>query len=111
MKLANIILESKSLYKIDVLIKTVANINKVTIYNEIRGITGVVVVTVEQSAFLDSKKTDKFEYSLLHLKYLVNSDPKSDIDAIKMDALQIHKISGLLQFIPRYTTTQLKGKY
>ena len=111
MKLANIILESKSLYKIDVLIKTISNINKTTIYNEIRGITGVVVVTVEQSEFLDSKATERFEYSLLHIKYLVTSDPKSDIDAIKLNALRTHKISGLLQFIPRYTTIQLKGKY
>ena len=110
-KLSNIILESASLYKIDVLIKTVADINKVTIYNEIRGITGVVVVTVEQSEFLDSKATDKFEYSLLHMKYLVKSDPKSDVNAIKLDALQTNKIEGLLQFIPRYTTMQLKGKY
>jgi hypothetical protein len=111
MKLSSIILESTNLYKIDVLIKTAAESNKVTIYNEIRALTGVVVVTVEQSEFLDSKSTDKFEYSLLHMKYLVSSDPKTDIDKIKLDALVTTRIPGLLQFIPRYTTSQLKGKY
>jgi len=111
MKLSSIILESTNLYKIDVLIKTAAESNKVTVYNEIRALTGVVVVTVEQSEFLDSKSTDKFEYSLLHMKYLVTSDPKADIDKIKLDALVTTRISGLLQFIPRYTTSQLKGKY
>jgi hypothetical protein len=111
MKLSNIILESTNLYKIDILIKTAAESNKVTIYNEIRALTGVVVVTVEQSEFLDSKATDKFEYSLLHMKYLVSSDPKTDINKIKLDALVTTKIPGLLQFIPRYTTAQLKGKY
>ena len=110
-KLSNIILESASLYKIDVLIKTVADINKVTIYNEIRGITGVVVVTVEQSEFLDSKATDRFEYSLLHMKFIVTADPKTNIDLIKKDALITTRIPGLLQFIPRYTTAQNVGKY
>jgi hypothetical protein len=45
------------------------------------------------------------------MKYLVTSDPKTDIDKIKLDALVTTKIPGLLQFIPRYTTAQLKGKY
>jgi hypothetical protein len=111
MKLSNIILESTNLYKIDILIKTSAESNKVTIYNEIRALTGVVVVTVEQSDFLNNKKTDKFEYSLLHLKYLVTSDPKTDIDAIKLDALVTTRIPGLLQFIPRYKTVIKKEKY
>ena len=110
-KLSNILLEAISLDKIDVLIKTSTDINKVEIYNQIRALTGVVVVTIEQSEFLDSKATDKFEYSLLHMKYLVTSDPKTDIDNIKKDALISTRIPGLLQFIPRYQTIQNVGKY
>jgi hypothetical protein len=110
-KLTNILLETVSLDKIDVLIKTDTGINKVEVYNQIRALTGVVVVTVEQSEFLDSKATDKFEYSLLHVKYLVTSDPKTDIDKIKTDALITTRIPGLLQFIPRYKTVQNIGKY
>lgn len=110
-KLTNILLETVSLDKIDVLIKTDTGINKVEVYNQIRALTGVVVVTVEQSEFLDSKATDKFEYSLLHMKYLVTSDPKKDIDRIKVDALVTTRIPGLLQFIPRYKTAQNVGKY
>jgi hypothetical protein len=110
-KLHDILLESIALDKIDVLIKTSTGINKVEIYNQIRALTGVVVVTIEQSEFLDSKATDKFEYSLLHLKYLVKSDAKTDIDIIKKKALITIRIPGLLQFIPRYTTTQNLGKY
>lgn len=100
-KLTNILLEAVALDKIDILIKTSSDINKVEIYNQIRGLSGVVVVTVEQSEFLDSKATDKFEYSLLHMKYLVTSDSKTDIDRIKKDALMTTRIPGLLQFIPR----------
>jgi hypothetical protein len=110
-KLTNILLETVSLDKIDVLIKTDTGINKVEVYNQIRALTGVVVVTVEQSEFLDSKATDRFEYSLLHMKYLVISDPKKDIDRIKVDALITTRIPGLLQFIPRYKTVQNVGKY
>jgi hypothetical protein len=110
-KLSNILLEAISLDKIDVLIKTSTGINKVEVYNQIRGLSGVVVVTVEQSEFLDSKATDKFEYSLLHMKYIVTADPKTDIDKIKVDALVTTRIPGLLQFIPRYKTAQNVGKY
>ena len=110
-KLFNILLESITLDKIDILIKSSTEVNKIEIYNQIRAIEGVVVVTVEQSEFLDSKATDKFEYSLLHLKYLVKSDAKTDIDIIKKKALITIRIPGLLQFIPRYTTTQNLGKY
>jgi len=110
-KLFNILLESITLDKIDILIKSSTEINKIEIYNQIRAIEGVVVVTIEQSEFLDSKATDKFEYSLLHLKYLVKSDAKTDIDIIKKKALITTRIPGLLQFIPRYTTTQNLGKY
>ena len=110
-KLQDILLEAINLDRIDVLIKTSTDVNKVEIYNQIRALTGVVVVTVEQSEFLDSKATEKFEYSLLHMKYIVTSDSKTDIDKIKVDALVTTRINGLLQFIPRYKTAQLIGKY
>jgi hypothetical protein len=105
------LLEAVNLAKIDVLIKTTAKINKVEVYNQVRALTGVVVVTVEQSQFLDSKATDRFEYSLLHIKYLVANDPKTSIDNIKKNALITTRIPGLLQFIPRYQTAKTIGKY
>jgi hypothetical protein len=110
-KLQDILLEAISLDKIDVLIKTDTGINKVEVYNQIRALAGVVVVTVEQSEFLDSKATDKFEYSLLHMKYIVSADSKTDINKIKINALVTTRIPGLLQFIPRYQTAQNVGKY
>jgi len=110
-KLQNILLEAVALDKIDVLIKTSTGVNKVEIYNQIRALESVVVVTIEQSEFLDSKATDRFEYSLLHIKYIVTSDPKTAIDKIKVDALVTTRIPGLLQFIPRYKTAQNIGKY
>ena len=110
-KLSNILLEAISLDKIDVLIKTSTGINKVEVYNQLRALEGVVVITVEQNEFLDSKATDKFEYSLLHMKYLVTDTPQNDIDLIKKDAMVTTNIPGILQFIPRLNTIVKVGEY
>ena len=61
--------EGITIFRCDVLIKTEAEQNKVEVYNEIRALEGVVVVTVEQSDFLDAKATNQYEYSLLNLMF------------------------------------------
>jgi len=111
MKLTNILLEALNVYSMDVLIKTNRSESKVNIYNQIRALKGVVVVTVEQSPYLDSQATEKHEYSLLHIKYMVTSTPEEDIKRIKTDALVTTRIFGLLQFIPRFQTSRKIGKY
>ena len=67
-KLTDILTEAVALDKIDVLIKTSTDTNKVEIYNQVRALSGIIVVTVEHSEFLDSKATDNYEYSLLKMK-------------------------------------------
>ena len=111
MKLSNLLLEGLILYRIEVLIKTDASASQVFIYNKIRGLEGVVVVTVDQSDFLQSKNTDKHHFSLLRIKYLAEEAPKEAVDAIKKDALITNRIEGLLQFIPRYQTIEKVGQY
>ena len=108
-KLSNILLEEISVYSIEALIKTVAGENKVEIYNQVRALSGIIVVTVEQSDFLDSKATDNYEYSLLKIKYIVSSTPEEDINKIKVNAQK--NIQGLVQFIPRLKTIEKKGAY
>jgi hypothetical protein len=108
-KISNILLEGISVYSVEVLIKTIAGENKVETYNQIRALTGVIVVTIEQSDFLDSKATDKYEYSLLKMKYIVKSTPEEDINRIKINATK--NIQGLSQFIPRLKTIEKKGAY
>ena len=111
MRLSNLLLEGLILYRIEVLIRTDADSNQVYIYNEIRGIKNVVVVTVVQNDFLKSKDTDRHHYSLLKIKYLAEAEPKEAIETIKKDALVTNKISGLLQFVPRYNTIEKIGQY
>lgn len=108
-KLSNILLEGINVYSIEALIKTVAGENKVEIYNQVRAISGIVVVTVEHSDFLNNKATDNYEYSLLKMKYIVSSTPEKDIQQIKIRAQK--EIQGLLQFIPRMNTIEKKGAY
>jgi hypothetical protein len=111
MKLSNLLLEGLVLYRIEALIRTDADANQVFIYNKIRGIKNVVVVTVDQSDFLKSKNTEKHHYSLLRIKYLADKTPKDSINDIKTNALVTNKIDGLLQFIPRFNTIEKVGQY
>jgi hypothetical protein len=107
-KLTHLLLESLSIYEVEVLIKVEREANKVDIYNEIRAIEGVVVVKVEQNSYLNTLISDKTEYSLLHMKYLVYTDPIRDIKEIKTRAISSEKINGLLKFIPRLKTLKKK---
>lgn len=99
------------IYKIEILIKTDTEQNKTFIYNSIRGLPGVVTVNVDQNDYLDSQATDKHEYSLLKMKYMVTSTPEEDIHKIKKQAMITEKIEGLVQFIPRNQTIQKVGEY
>lgn len=99
------------IYRVEVLIKTQADVNKVFVYNSIRGLTGVVVLTIEQNDYLDTQATNQYEYSLLKMKFMVTSTPKEEINKIKKDALITNKIDGLLQFLPRMQTIEKIGEY
>ena len=99
------------IFRCEVLIKTRADQNKVEIYNEIRALNGVVVVTIEQSDFLNDKTTKDYEYSLLKVKYIGRGDAKSSIKEIGIDAVTKNRVPGLLQFIPRYNTIIKVGSY
>jgi len=103
--------EGITIFRCDVLIKTDAEQNKVEVYNEIRALEGVVVVTIEQSDFLDAKATNNYEYSLLKIKYIGRGDAKSSIKDIGISAVTKNRVPGLLQFIPRYNTIVKVGSY
>jgi hypothetical protein len=109
MNLSNILLEGISVYSIEALIKTIAGENKVEIYNQVRAVSGIVVVTIIQSDFLDKKSTSQYEYSLLKMKYIVKDTPENDINTIK--SLAVKTIHGLVSFVPRLNTLEKKGAY
>ena len=103
--------EGITIFRCDILIKTSAEQNKVEVYNEIRALNGVVVVSIEHSDYLDDKATPQYEYSLLKLKYIGRGDAKTSIKDIGIDAVTKNRVPGLLQFIPRYNTIIKVGSY
>lgn len=110
-KIQNLLLEALTLYKVEVLAKTSADQNQVYIYNQIRGLKSIVVLTVEQSDFLRAKSNEKYQYELLKIKFLAEKEPTKAINDIKLDALVYNKIPGLIQFIPRLATVEKIGQY
>jgi hypothetical protein len=103
--------EGITVFRCDVLIKTSADENKVEVFNEIRALEGVVVVTVVHSDFLDNKSTKQYEYSLIKIKYIGRSDAKTSIKQIGINAVTKNRVPGLLQFIPRYNTITKAASY
>lgn len=103
--------EGLTIFRCDILIKTSADQNKVEVYNEVRALNGVVVVSVEHSDYLDDKATPQYEYSLLKLKYIARGNAKTSIKDIGIDAVTKNRVPGLLQFIPRYNTIIKVGSY
>jgi hypothetical protein len=112
MKLKQILLENLYFWRVDILVKTDTTKNKVEIFNEIRALPGIVVLTVRQSDFLDSKSTKDYEYSLVSIKFLSSTNPKKEIDRIKQDAKSGNKkIDGLIQIVPKLDSLTQLGKY
>lgn len=97
------LLEEISLYSCEVLIKTSKEANKVEVYNKLRAIKGVVVITIRHSDFLDSKATKKHEWSLLYIKFISPFKPHEVIKNIGIQSLEGEfKVEGLITFVPRY---------
>lgn len=102
--------EILSLFECQVLLKTESSYNKVDLFNQIRAVSGIVVVNVVHSDFLEKKRTSQYEYSLIKIKYIVNKSPREDIKilggkVIKGDGQSVKGgIDGVLQFLPRYQT-------
>lgn len=111
-KLQNILNEDLNMFSCEILIKTTKDANKVEVYNKIRAIAGVVIVTVRHSDFLDSKATEAYEWSLLYVKFTVSNKPSQDITNIGAKSTSgATKIDGLLQFLPRYSSLKRVAAY
>jgi len=95
------------LYSCEVLLQTSTQINKIDIYNLIRGINGVVTLSVRHSQFLDSKRSEKLEWSLVYIKFISKGDVMDDLKKIKQISIQ-KSDKGVFRFIPRSKTLKKK---
>ena len=100
--------EEVNLYKGDIILKNKRAISQKDIFNQLRALPNVIVVTPIQDSYLNSQKSDKEEYALVKIKFINTGDPKGDLDKIRNKAMtggeDYKRINGLLQFIIRPNT-------
>ena len=103
-----ILTEDINLYRGDVILKNKKEISQKDIFNQIRALPNVIVVTPVLDSYLLSQKTEKEEYALVKIKFINSGDPQNDLEIIKKKAMtggeDYKKIDGLLQFIIRPNT-------
>lgn len=92
--------EDLQIYKIGVIIKFDRSYDRFQIYNKIRAIQDVVIVTPRDVNGLDRRNTDKVEYGYVTIKFISSTHPNDTIKNIEMAATRGHdkakKIDGLL---------------
>lgn len=92
-----------NLFTCYVVIKCLRDANRMQIFNQIRGLEGVVVIEPLTSSMISSHDTEKYQFSLIQLKFIAYGIPKSEIEQIRSRALS-GKIKGLRSFIPQMKT-------
>jgi hypothetical protein len=103
-----ILTEDVNLYQGDVILKNKVSFSQKDIFNQIRGIPKVIVVTPVKDEFLDSKASDDEEFALIKIKYISTGEPLEDLELIKRQAIRggedFPKTEGITRFIIRPQT-------
>ena len=111
MKLAKLLLEAFQMFKVQIILKMKADENAVEIYNQIRAIDGVVVLTLLPSDILHAKSNDRHHYVLVRIKFIGLGGATEALDKIRTIAMQQKKITGLLGMIVRNHTVKKIRNY
>ena len=100
--------EEVNLYQGDVILKNKVETNQKDIFNQLRAVPNVIVVTPVVDAYLDSQRDDKTEYALVKIKFITTGKPLDDLKAIKSKAMKggdgYKRVEGLLSFTIRPQT-------
>ncbi len=83
LSLLQLLTESLTLCSCYVILKVDKTMNRTEIFNRIRALPGVIIVDPVTSQLVGRHVTDKNAYSLVELKYIVNTNPLVDLDIIK----------------------------
>ena len=111
MKLAKLLLEAFQMFKVQIILKMKSDENAVEIYNQIRAIDGVVVLTLLPSDILHAKSNDRHHYVLVRIKFIGLGGATEALDKIRTIAMQQKKITGLLGMIVRNHTVKKIRNY
>lgn len=107
--LRHLILESYNIHKIQCLMKSNPQVNKSEIINKIRAVPYVIIVRTKEDPRLLYRNTDKYEYTLMSIKFLnILAKPSDTVKRIKNIILNgnadLHNIRGVIQFRPLFQT-------
>lgn len=106
--------EEVNLYQGDAILKNNIDTNQKDIFNQLRAVPNVVVVTPVVDDYLASQRDDKIEYALVKIKFISTGNPMDDLKAIKSRAMKggegYKKVEGLLSFVIRPKTIIAKSR-
>ena len=106
--------EEVNLYQGDAILKNTVDTNQKDIFNQLRAVPNVIVVTPVVDDYLASQRDDKIEYALVKIKFISTGDPMEDLQAIKSRAMKggegYKKVEGLLSFVIRPKTIIAKSR-
>ena len=88
------------LYKIGVVVKFDRKYDRFDIYNKMRAIQDVVIVTPKDVQALDRRQTQSVEFGYVTIKFISTTTPIDTIQKIEIAAIRGHetakKIDGLI---------------
>ena len=106
--------EEVNLYQGDAILKNNVETNQKDIFNQLRAVQNVIVVTPVVDDYLASQRDDKIEYALVKIKFISTGSPIDDLKAIKSRAMKggegYKKVEGLLSFVIRPKTIIAKSR-
>ena len=106
--------EEINLYQGDAILKNTIDTNQKDIFNQLRAVPNVIVVTPVVDDYLASQRDDKIEYALVKIKFISTGNPMDDLKAIKSRAMKggegYKKVEGLLSFVIRPKTIIAKSR-
>ena len=106
--------EEVNLYQGDAILKNTIDTNQKDIFNQLRAVPNVIVVTPVVDDYLASQRDDKIEYALVKIKFISTGNPMEDLQAIKSRAMKggegYKKVEGLLSFVIRPKTIIAKSR-
>lgn len=92
--------EELIVYRIGVIVKIDTSYDRFIIYNKLRAIQDVVIVTPKDYESLNMRKTATVEFAFVNIKFLSSTSPVDSIKQIEMAAIRGHetakKIDGLI---------------
>jgi len=106
--------EEVNLYQGDAILKNNIDTNQKDIFNQLRAVPNVIVVTPVVDDYLASQRDDKIEYALVKIKFISTGNPMEDLQAIKSRAMKggdgYKRVEGLLSFVIRPKTIIAKSR-